>query len=162
MKKRCVAFFMMMMLGISSGTVAMAADTNGGDVQTQNVSAARAASCSGAFRVNGKRYTCRTTFTWKKQSTMLYYGGIKTECLADTKRVYQLSVIANTVHHGYKTYSGKVTVYTGANDSRSTLVRIPEELDTVKYKGYSGSCDYQYSDNSKDYKSKYTAYISAP
>lgn len=163
MKKRFLVFFMALAMGISSGSVAMAATADNGDLQEQEVASARAVSCNGAFYINGKRYTCQTEFSWQKKKNTLYYAGIITNTKAKTQRVYSLKVVANTTHNGYKTYSGKKTTVSSKEDKQTTLVKIPEALDAVRYKGYTGSCTYSYRNSSEDsYEEKYTAHISAP
>lgn len=138
MKKKIIALCAVMVLTVFAGTNVYASDVEPCSAQA-----------SAIITVNGKAYTCRSTFLWSKSNDTLYYAGIQTNCTAYTKRQNSLSVLANTVHNGYVTYTGSSTVTTTGSYSHSKMVRIEQKLSGTGYKGFAGTSKYYYNGDLK-------------
>lgn len=108
----------------------------------------RALAQSGSFYVNGKRYTCSYKFLWKKSSNSLYYAGISSTTSANTKRAYDLQIVANTTNDGYINYD-KSSSQSGTGTLSKYFVTIARSLDTPNYKGVGGFCKFYYGSTMK-------------
>lgn len=156
MKKKIVSLLTICVLVAGSGISALASEPTKEVVENSyDTSSARdsiapqSVSDAGGFWVNGKYYSCSTSFCWTKSSNTLYYGGMKSTTAANTKREYSLTVKANTTANGYITYSGKGS-NTGTNTlSQSRLITVQQALDTPNYKSWAGSCKIYYGSTLK-------------
>lgn len=96
------------------------------------------------LNVNGKIYTCVTTFAYTQVTDGYYKAGLSTRCSAETLRDLDLQVDFDTIDSGKILKAGRVGfAYTGS--TTEYFVSVSENLSSLKYDFYSGDCTYTYT-----------------
>lgn len=153
MKKRVIGILTVVMLLIVSNMTVLANESSNELVAHSETSSteeeiepyvSQVLYASGTITINGKKYDCSTKFVWTKNSSTLYYAGMWSSCVANTKREYSVSVKANTTYNGYKTVSGSAS-YSGKGEHKNAhIAKVPYELDSPNYINMGGTCKISY------------------